>query len=293
MYQFLRQLIRAAFIFLLFLGLMFVIIGSNNKRIFANECMKTTAFVLFAGDSHIQLGLDANLIHSSKNIANLGEAYIYTYEKLVFYLQYNHTIKQIYLGVGCHNFSSYYDGFSHDRLPDYLPIFSFKEQLKKSYDAQYGFVNIVSPVLYNGIINSFKKPGQYTYSGGFSNYSLNRDNNDSLVLPRINSQFYHSKGRLKGYSDSNMKYLKKIINLCNKKGIRLYLIATPLHPEYRKKVPSSYITKRNNFLSREKVEFVNFDEMRMPEGSFMPDGDHLTASDAAYFTKYLNQKFRF
>lgn len=255
--------------------------------------MKTTATVLFAGDSHVQLGLDANLIHNSKNIANLGEAFIYTYEKLVFYTQYNLTIKQIYLGVGCHNFSSYYDGFSHDRLPDYLPILSIKEQLKKSYDPKYGFVNIVSPVLYNGIINSFKNPGQFTYSGGFSNFSLNQDNNDSLVLPRIKSQFYLSNSRLKNYSEHNINYLEKIIRICNEKGIELYFIATPLHPEYKKRVPASYINKRNTFISKAKVQFFNFEAMRMPEGSFMPDGDHLTASGAAYFSKYLNQLFRF
>jgi hypothetical protein len=289
---FLKKIIQRGLVFLLLIAIVFIILGNINRKMFVKECKETSAIILFAGDSHIQLGVNDQIITKSKNIANLGEAYIYTYEKIQYYLQYNHGVKQIYLGAGCHNFSEYYDGFSHGRLPDYLPILSLKDQLKHSFDRQYGFVNIISPVLYNGMINVTKHSGQFTFSGGFSNFSVNRMNEDSSILPRINSQFYVDNDRLKSYSENNIKYLKKIISLCKEKGVELDLIATPLHPEYKMSIPSSYLSMRKSFISNEKVRLIDFEDITMPSGSFMPDGDHLTAAGAAYFSKILNDQNR-
>ena len=54
--------------------------------------------IVFAGNSTVECAVDDNLIASSVNIAQSGEAYLYSYFKIKALIEVNEQIKTVFLG---------------------------------------------------------------------------------------------------------------------------------------------------------------------------------------------------
>jgi len=69
--------------------------------------------------------------------------------------------------------------------------------------------------------------------GGY--FQLKRDKTDSLLLSlaQANTMAYKDVGMSSPISETNIRYLEKIIALCKEHGTKLYLMRSPLHPKYR------------------------------------------------------------
>ena len=54
--------------------------------------------IVFSGDSYVECAVNENLIANSINIAQAGEAYLYSYAKIKSLLEYNDQINAVFIG---------------------------------------------------------------------------------------------------------------------------------------------------------------------------------------------------
>ncbi len=246
-----------------------------------NTAIKT----LYIGDSHIQLAVNDSLLKKSKNVSTSSEPYIFSYYKLKNLLEANPSIQNVYLGVSYHNLSSYYDGFINGKRssaisPKYLHTIPFTDKIKLAYwniDKTPNFLRGFFLISYKYLFKN--EP----FAGGYLNIFPNTTAADTSMQKRLKLQFYE-EDKLAGFSIINQEYLNKIISLCEKKQVKLYLLNAPLHPYYRKRIPQKFIDKYNEVTHSSNAKTLNFSDLKLNESSFIPDGDHLSAKGATIFT---------
>jgi len=247
------------------------------------------------GDSHTRLAIDDKLFTNSRNYSLNSEGYYYSLVKLKFLKKTNPHINRVLLGYSYHNISSYYDDaiFGKTSPPvaaRYFFIMPLNIQFEVIFMNKY-FVQKFTEILVNGVYNFFAPPSSYTFLGSYSNYETSLYVNQESIKRRINSQYFEGQ-RLRDFSIHNIKYLKKIIDYCDKYKIKLILINTPLHYDYKNLVPKEYKDKYYSIIEKYELNVVEFNDLKLSDYNFLPDGDHLSESGAklasTYLTKLLN-----
>lgn len=86
----------------------------------------------------------------------------------------------------------------------------------------------------------------------------------------------------------NYRYLRKIVDLCKRKGVKLYLVGYPLYNES--------LTYDHDFCTRMRkkyfndVEFLDYVNWKVPNSCRM-DAHHLNGKGAILFTNELKNRF--
>jgi hypothetical protein len=201
----------------------------------------------------------------------------------------------VILGVSFHSFSHFYDKYIHDAektehmIPQYFSILDFQSirdvniiPTKQSINI---FRNIVKSLFYSSTIH------EYPFIGSF--YKSERSNlNDSTINIVIQRHYFTEYGNEQDYSNYQLKYLKKIIKLCNRKHIDLVLINTPVNNAYFNKIPAKFITNYYSILQKLNfVQFYDFNSFKMDNNGF-GDGDHLNLIGAKEFSVIIENKIR-
>jgi len=237
--------------------------------------------ILIMGDSHMAR-IDPKLLHDkTKNLASPGEHYFYTYSKLKTIVDNRESkIKTIVIGIGPHNFSPIYQKLydlntseGRGSLENYLYFINFSEA------KGYSFWNfITNPAFFKGI---FTTP----VFGGW--YASNNSNPKLSIV--IGSLRMHYNGKDADGSSSQIFYLEEIIKLCNEKGIKLIGLSTPVHPEYKKRMPKKYL-ELNSSLSKiysTKMIYLNYFSYKL-SNIFFADGDHLNILGSKVITSKVD-----
>jgi hypothetical protein len=110
----------------------------------------------------------------------------------------------------------------------------------------------------------------------------------SSMEKQIYLQYYANKG-LNNFSEINLSYLPKIINLCKEIKIDLVILNTPLQPYYKSKIPIIYINKFNEIVNTHNLNVFDFSVLTYSDSCFMPDGAHLSVKGAYLLTQELNK----
>lgn len=244
------------------------------------------------GDSHVALGINDRLFSNLLNVASHGEGYIYTYYKLRALKASNPSINCIFLGVSYHNFSNYSDEriFSQSSIDKYYYLLPEKERihvLRKTGDPLSCYIQCYSNRL-KQIINHENT----TWLGKFIPFDkeAHQKGNENSVAKRIAYHFYdHAK--IRKFSESNLYYLKKIIEYCKEKKIRMIVINTPLKNDYKRNVPKKMIDRYVAFIHKYNLEVENFRKLELNSTNFIPDGDHVSPSGADSLTKYMHHYY--
>lgn len=249
--------------------------------------LKENTVTLFSGDSHIVGSITDTLYPNSKNIGLRSESYYHTYNKLKFFTSKN-KVKQIVLGLSYHNFSSYYDefinGFFSSKVSTNIFLsLSLKEKLRVLYWNRlklFHFLKEVNKCALNLYLNNYDS--KYNFIDGFNIFHFNTGFDQKACKERVLLQYYKGD-KLRDFSDFNIFYLNKIIEMCEEKKIELFLLTTPLHQNYIKKVPIKFIKKYYSFLDKKrvyqinsKINFINLENIKLKDSCFSPDGDHLS-----------------
>jgi hypothetical protein len=91
-------------------------------------------------------------------------------------------------------------------------------------------------------------------------------------------------------------YLQRIAKLCYERHITLYLVNTPVHPEYLQRIPAQTITSVDSLAySLEKkyyTVYLNYSDMLL-EDQYYYDYDHVTTAGSAVFCPQLNRIISF
>lgn len=276
---------------ILFFLIGYLICNSISKR----YKLDPTLSELFIGDSHIETGINDQLLVGCKNMGHISESYYFTYFKLKQIISSNSNICRVYLGFSYHNLSNYYDDFitgpnSKYISPEYYFILPFAEQVKqvkihlKDFPAYFqdvvksGFSIVLSKIVHNDklIFRSSNISNCHT-NGSVSPFSMGK---------RIKYMFY-SNGEIKGFSESNLIYLNKVIQFCRKRNIDLVLINMPIHTYFNHRIPLKFINKYKNIITKNDLKMIDFNYLKLNDTCFLPDGDHLSPQGASLVTKEI------
>jgi RNase H-fold protein (predicted Holliday junction resolvase) len=271
----------------------FVTIVTYKYRI-NNIKIDDSIHILISGDSHTQTGIDDSKIENSLNISQLSEHFLYSFNILNLLLENNSQIKTVILGVSFHSFSKEYDRYIHDEdktkhmFPRYFPILDIEsiKDINKLPIRQFNgiFKNIVK-----GLFNN-TKISEYSFIGNFHESNI-CNLNDSTINVAIQRHYFTETGDMHSYSHYQIKYLNKIIELCNTKNVELIIINTPIHYNYYKKIPINFVSNYYSTIQQfgDKISFWDFFSVDFPK-DYYGDGDHLNSFGAGKFSLIISER---
>lgn len=281
--------------FILFIGSMYIISDlylNLRKQYFLK--LKSNINIVFAGDSNIECAVNDSLIPNSVNIAQGGEAYLYTYVKLKSLLKYNKQIKTVFLGFSFHT-------LNQSREKTWLFEEDFVLEKNKYYNYLLGnrersLIFRTSPKIYvQGIrdytFTNFISVAKSYYSkniinfGGYKFLDRNKlQENIKLNKSKPDSVFHFEEGKYQ------IEYLKRISDLCKENKIKLILLNAPKHSTLTKSFnynKSDYGFAVSSILENDSL--LDLSSLYFPDSCYA-DVTHLNYKGARIFSELLSEK---
>jgi hypothetical protein len=273
--------------------IVFVILNLKNKSVLNSISFKNNINSLVLGDSHIQNAIDDSKILQLQSLAQFSEAPIYSYYKLEAILQKNKHIKKVYLGFSYHTISSYFDDYTYGKFSKNI---ASKYFFILPYTIQWELIKrnpiSIKELLINSYSYGFKafyfNNNDLPFVGKYANNFKNTHSNIASMNKRIEQQFYDN-GKVRSYSELNLLYLDKLIELCKSKDIKLFLLNAPLDDYYYNHIPPAFKEKYVQVLNERNLIVIDFKNCEFKDDSFIPDGDHLSSEGAIIASDYLKQ----
>lgn len=239
--------------------------------------------ILFMGASHIEHGIDDTLTESGYNFAKSSERYLFTYLKLTHLLETNPQIDTIFLECAPtdlweHTDDKYFNKNEMSLYPSlYYPLFNKEEWTIYNNNTREFIITILQQCLKN----YFWGQNRYWHALGGKKENNTKQMDATKVHPQLEKGSHGHK--------INYKYLRKIINICTRHDIKLYLVYCPVYkPEYYYDQIYYYNMYKKNFSDVELLDYSNWpvnDNERY-------DAHHLNNEGAIKFTNELKKKFR-
>ena len=238
--------------------------------------------VLILGDSHAVAGIDPDYIPDSANWAQVGEELEYSYYKLVHATR-AHAPKELILSCSYFNFLAPNDT-EWEMQRRYHPLLD-----KEFYQAKSAFREMDASIRYHylkdilmpaylpiGILNDVALLyGSPNFIGA---YDRRRGSTigDIRSLHKAVSRHYYDGNGLREISALRVYFFDKIISHCQAHDIRLWVVNTPLHPEYTLSVPPQISRPYYEIIKdrHEHFRFLDHSSMSLPNEMFF-DYDHL------------------
>ena len=259
--------------------------------------INNNTYIVFAGDSNVECAVNDSIIEHSINIAQSGEAYLYSYVKIKALLEHNNQINTIFLGLSENNLLKeteerwlFRDEFVIEKIGLYSYLMDPEEKLLIAKNNPKAF--------YNGLIESVRgnlKILRKSFSraeandrlesfGGFEYLTRDKLNEAKQMVSPEEQYVEHEIGHIQE------EYLRKISDLCYEKSVNLVFINTPKHYYY-----SMYINKkaRQDWLSFTSSlpmdSLIDLSTFTLPDSCF-GDLQHLNYKGANIFSEYLNRE---
>jgi hypothetical protein len=262
-----------------------------NSRLADNYRIGSKISSIVIGDSHTQKAINEIYWPEAINLSQSSECFPYTYIKLKTLFKNNPTIKTVFLGCGYNSFSSYYNEFIFGKYSAevssryfFIMPFSMKMQYLDYNRIQLG--QYIRKIIENGISNLHVAPSGYSFLGCYETYSTNVKLTNRTIKKRTDTHYY-TNNVPDDFSDLNILYFHKIIDLCLKHKIRIIILDTPMHKFYTDQVPVKFKKKFDYVMTSSKLQVINFKNLRLPDSCFLPDGDHVTNDGARLSTLFL------
>jgi hypothetical protein len=251
--------------------------------------------IIFAGDSNVEGAVNDSLISNSMNIAQSGEAYLYTYVKLRNLLEYNSQISTIYLGFSFQDLLKsteerwlFQDQFVIEKIKYYNYLLGNPE---KTMIIKHNLISFLRGSV-ESILNNFMVLLKSYSSEGLNRKIINFGGYEYIEKYKLQEDIKlnsFSEHRFEKGSIQEM-YLKMISQLCRQKSIRLVLFDTPKHKYFATRFDKE---TKNYWLSLHKSlpqdSLLDLSMFILPDSCFY-DMDHLNCKGAVIFSRYLNEK---
>lgn len=248
--------------------------------------------ILFLGASHPYHGINDSLLVSAKNISHPSERYMYTYLKLQKLLESNSQVDTIFLECSSTDLwqdtdYKYYDSNEQSYyIPTYWPMFGADEwgvvlRKPKTVISLFG-TTLLKRDFFNPQVYFESFGGKPTVEERNKIIDL-KNVHRSWALDKVDTEYGNY-----GY-EINYKYLRKIVDLCKLKGVKLYLVGYPLYNESL--TYDHYFCTRMRKKYFNDVEFLDYVNWKVPNSCRM-DAHHLNGKGAILFTNELKNRFR-
>lgn len=252
------------------------------------EMKKKSIRVVF-GHSHPECAFNDTLISNFSNYAASGEAYFYTYLKAKNIIQQNAQIETVFIEFSNDQIGSFTDNwiwtdkYLSKRFDEYAPFMSFKEHRLLFSNNPSGFIKF--------IITASKKNvkkianNRMHFNDELGGYRFLEANTSDAI--RVNLLKPEKDEIINGQlSETNMSYLKKLINYCTVNSKAVYLIRTPVH-ESSVELQNETQFKKVLLEQFNNVEFLDFLEYPLKNSDFYDSG-HLNSKGAKTFSTWFN-----
>jgi hypothetical protein len=250
--------------------------------------------MVFAGNSTVECSVDDRLINHSINIAQAGEAYLYSYAKIKALLEENPHIRYVFISY------SYADLLFEKEetwvLDDYFIVEKVRNYHYLLDKQEREFLVKRNPAAYlNGVIKSvivnletaarsFGKEGVSNSIPGFGGYK--RLDRDKLS---VDSGFETGGDEKVQHSIHQVRYLRMISEICRQHSVKLVLFNPPKHASYndnvRPEIRQLWLDVRHSLPSDSLLDLSGF---LMPDSCF-GDLSHLNYRGASVFSQHLNE----
>lgn len=254
--------------------------------------LKSNPKYIVLGHSHPESAYNDKIINNFSNLAQSGESYFYTFQKVKEVLKQNNSIETIFIEFTNNQINenmndwTWGDKYINNKYPLFSSFIAKDANLLLLNNNYAGFFNSFA-------ISSKKKffriiKNDFDYSDEIGGYKyLVRDKTDSIIE---NSKNLYNPSNILKYNQKiskiNILYLHKIINLVNDHGVRIILIRSPLHQRY-----SGYINEKHykKILDREFGNLSYLDLSKFPlKNSEFGDLEHLNYKGATKFSSWFN-----
>jgi hypothetical protein len=280
----------------LFIGIVFIIEVSTSAIINKNAKFKLLSNPknIIAGHSHPECAFNDSIIVGFKNIAQSGESYYYTYFKLKKYLDQNPSIETIFIEFTNNQIISEMDNWIWDdkhlssRYTIYSSFISLNNQFFLIKNNPNGYLNSLSNSNRSKLSTIIRI--DYDYSNKLGGYKyLVLDKIDSILNNTIKINFNNDltspENSIK-ISETNLLYLKKIIELIKFNRKNIFLIRSPQHSKLI--MPKDEITFKNILSNRfNNIEYLDFSRFPLSNSEF-GDLEHLNYKGAKIFSTWFN-----
>ncbi len=285
-----RFLIKCA-VFMI-LGLFYMLANYSINRYFIQTVplIENHGRVLIVGDSHTKRALDPEILGSADNVSQLAEPYYVTYYKLRHLLDRAENVDTVMVLFSYHSISSAHDHKLRDE--------PWRSQFFNQYYMLSELPTVTGvPVGYDGYLKIlirrmclYPSLRHDDLLGKYSNADEMHLGNHEIVAAR----HFLADGKQRESSKVAVYYLRKIISLCRERDVRPILVTTPMHKDYLKLVPPSFVAKfealKEEF-SAAGVELWDDGHAEYADREFY-DADHLNSSGALRFSRITAERLR-
>jgi hypothetical protein len=280
---------RCCLFAVLFVGVVLTsVLGKRALAQLAGAELPPQTRTLILGDSHGRVALDPSVIPRAANVAQDGEPYLASYAKLVHLLAHNPQVKSVVISYSPHNLTVFNDRKFSDvehafamgtRYCAILPASTLKM-------AKLSLVFGTGCVIGGADITRALGQGRAAYLGDFEGLS-SRTVDVAWLRSRMEAHF-----AAPGQSALATHALGQMVRLTGDKGIRFFLVATPLHPAYAAAIPAETRARYREMVrilrDEEHMRFVDLSGLITDPALFF-DYDHVTAVGARIVSESLTR----
>lgn len=285
-----RVLIFISIFFTIFL--FYEILTSKFISLRADFKLSQNPQYIILGNSHPECAFNDSLISNFSNLAQSGESYFYTFQKVKEVLKQNNSVTTIFIEFTNiqikENMNTWIwgDKYINNKYPKYSNFMNMEDNKLLLYKNHQGFYNAFSISSKNKFLRIIRGDFDYTKEIGGYNYLI-RDKTDSILNNSKN--LYDPNKRIREshkISKYNILYLHKILNLSDKYNVRMVLIRSPQHnksSEYFNEIVYQEVL-RNSF---KNVEYLDLSKFSLKDDDF-GDLEHLNHRGARKFSLWFD-----
>jgi hypothetical protein len=247
--------------------------------------------ILIIGDSHTECAIDDSIFTRSFNISQSGTAYLYSYVKLRKFLAKNPHVDTVLLsfhGGSIHKSMDEWtvgDKYILGRIPNYFSLITARE-LPIFIDNPTFYSTVIKlPVKSIRAILKFIVKHSLTYKdlyiGGY--IKLDRDKLQQDIERSENNTAAET-----GYSDYQIEYLLKIVDLCTEQNVELILFNAPTYNAKK----YGNLQALNDFYNTYLIgtRYLDYSDFILPNYGYGDIG-HLNFKGAEIFSNYLESNY--
>lgn len=288
-----KFIIFAALVILIFAGLVLSSEYVISKRKTQLLTLSDEIHYVFAGNSAVECAVNDSIVKHSINIAESGEAYLYSFVKIKALAETNRQLKAIFLGYSFADLLLEKEEtwvFSDEFITEKVQYYNFllgpsEIKLLFSNNPRAYFKGLMKSV-FNNISSALKtnskpkSPGQLINFGSYK--YLIRDK--LQVDPGVD--IYNRGPVLRSVQQE--RYLKMISEVCRDHSISLVLFTTPKHKSYTDNLGAEnrqiWLDVRNALASDSLLDLSTYS---LPDSCF-GDLSHLNYRGAKQFSVFLD-----
>jgi len=251
--------------------------------------LEPSARLVIMGHSHPECAFVDSMSPSLVNLAQSGESYFYTYQKLKALLPNNGQITDIYVEFTNNQIDQemddwiWSDKYMSHRFPMYAPFLSFQDACLLAVKNPKCFLLSFTLSIKENVLKCVSSGSRdLARFGGYNGLQSSIEFNGGV---RFNAVELNSG--LEEESDISFKnifYLEKMVTLCSTFNVQLHLMRSPQHAGYKKTNEETYQQIRKERFAT--VSYLDFGDMQLADSLFA-DTEHLNINGGQYFTRYF------